>query len=263
MVEERPLGILVAVQEELNPILKLAPLTPRLVEGVLAYTGRIRGRSVVVTKSGIGRRRAGQSADSLIRLFGCQSMLICGFAAGLTIDVKPGDLVLADRVIPGTEAVDDDHTIFADPASLVLPPMPPDIKTHVGAVLTYYRVVTTGAEKRDIASHVRALALDMESAGALEACETNGVKWSVVRAISDGLDDDLPLPFDPFINDRSGEVNRGRVISAVMIQPWKIPAVVRLGRRSTLAARNLAVFVEAYIAQFSVSEPESTRDISQ
>lgn len=257
---ERPLGVLVAVEQEFNPLLKLAPLTPHRVEGVCIWSGLIHGRPVVIAKSGMGRVRAGHAAAVLSRETGLGAMLIGGYAGGLKDDLRPGDLVLADGVILGSP---NNHREWLpshnEIASQVLSGT--GTASHVGRLLTLDKVVGLAKRKRDVArSHPLAIALDMESAGAVEVCESNDVPWTVVRAVSDGLNDDLPFAFDRFTSDESGEVSRSRVAVAAMIQPWKIPALIRLDRRSALAARNLAAFVEAYIIALQPNSNETAAE---
>jgi hypothetical protein len=85
----------------------------------------------------------------------------------------------------------------------------------------------------------------METLGAATAANAAGIPWAAARAITDGLEDDLPISFEQFM-DASGEASRGKIIAHVLTHPWLIPKLIKLGGRASLAARNLADFVEEY-----------------
>lgn len=117
-----------------------------------------------------------------------------------------------------------------------------------GTLLTIDRILTHSDAKRALALRTQAIAVDMETAGAVQAAEAVGVPWLAVRAITDGVADDMPFDFNA-LADADGNVDPRRVIRAALCRPWKIPALLRLGTNSWRAARNLAVFVEALLRQ--------------
>ncbi len=169
-------------------------------------------------------------------------MVVCGFAGGLSENMKPGDLILADKVTDGTEMFLPDAALFLAAQSI----RPSGIKIERGTLVTVDKVATTTAEKRELAARTGAIAVDMETAGAVRVAEARGIPWLSVRAITDGVNDELPLDFNALANP-DGSVNRGRVIRATLAQPHKIPALIRLGQRSSLAANNLAAFLVAFL----------------
>ena len=122
----------------------------------------------------------------------------------------------------------------------------PKVNTQTGTLVTVNKVATTPTEKRELAARTGAIAVDMETAGAVRVAQERGIPWLAVRAITDGVNDELPLDFNALANP-DGSVNRGRVIRATLAQPHKIPALIRLGQRSSLAANNLAAFLVAFL----------------
>ena len=60
------------------------------------------------------------------------------------------------------------------------------------------------------------------------------------------LNEDLPFDFNA-LADAEGNVHRGRIVTKALLNPWKIPALIQLGQRSSLAARNLADFLQAFL----------------
>jgi adenosylhomocysteine nucleosidase len=132
------------------------------------------------------------------------------------------------------------------------------LRVHCGHLVTVPHVVETSERKRLLLQRFPgALALDMESAGAAAVAEVEGVPWLAVRAVTDGVADDLPLVFERYANIH-GETSLPRVIAAVAIRPWKVPALVLLGKRAGLAAGNLAAFVERYLQGVAISDQDSS-----
>lgn len=247
---EPPVGILTAVREELRAIRRrLSGVCVVSCEGFFFHQGVLAGRPVVVGASGMGPERAHRAAATLIEGFGPCCLLIAGFAAGLREEIQLGNVVVASALLDGTTPGRQPERLLPRPVlmaatdAIVLP----DVCLHRGEILTLNAIATASAGKREIAAgNLSAIAADMESAGAAMAAEERGVPWLAVRAVTDALNDDFPLNFQQYIGS-DGEVRRARVMLAVMARPWKIPALARLGRRSSLAARNLAMFVESFV----------------
>lgn len=253
---ERPVGILVAVEEELAAILDRVPQAEkRSVGGIPLYHGYLGGHPVVVAKSGMGRERARAAARLMIQRHSPSCLLVVGFAAALSADIPPGTVIIADSVV-------DDEASFASelmPDSLLIEGLKSIQleQARVGQLITVSQIARTPEQKNAAASRrPNAVALDMESAGAALVAHIAEIPWVVVRAVTDGPTDRLPLPFERFVSRSSGEVNRVRLAGAVLLQPWKLSALLKLGERSKLAAENLAGFLEAYIKTL----PEAKHD---
>jgi adenosylhomocysteine nucleosidase len=195
--------------------------------------------------SGVGAERAASTADDVAVVAAPGDvLLICGFAGGLTSEMKPGSLIVADSVIDhltGQNYKPDSELLYAAESVRLS-----GVSVQRGTLMTGNRVLVTAGEKRQFAEQSGGVAVDMESAGAAQVAQKYGVPWLAVRAITDGVDDDLPLDFNA-LADASGNVHRGRILLATLTHPWKIPALIRLGKRSSLAAENLAAFLEALL----------------
>ena len=214
-------------------------------------TGEIYGRrDITYAISGIGVKNAAKSLEPRFDTdlpIGC--LIVCGFCGGLLETAEPGSLILADKVTTEKETFLPDVTLFAAAETLHLP----DVKVQNGTLVTVDKVVTTAAEKRGLAARTGAIAVDMETAGAVRVAQERGIPWLAVRAITDGLNDELPLDFNALANP-DGSINRGRIIRATLAHPHKIPALIRLGQRSSLAANNLAAFLVAFLQTLPENE---------
>ena len=86
-------------------------------------------------------------------------------------------------------------------------------------------------------------------------------KIVAIRAISDTADEDLPLDFNR-VTDISGDVSIKRILGEVAGAPSSIPALVRFGKRSRIAAESLASFLERYLQALAIeSHSASVRPV--
>jgi adenosylhomocysteine nucleosidase len=124
---------------------------------------------------------------------------------------------------------------------------------QVGVALTVDEVVCSASDKRRLAASaaVNEVAwVDMESAAIAAVCDEMRVPYLIVRAISDRLNEDLPVDFNR-CRDRSGRVSTRRVIQAALLRPRAFKGLIELKRRADLCASNLASFVERLLPPLS------------
>jgi adenosylhomocysteine nucleosidase len=251
---ERPdFLILVAVEEELKAIRKQMPSATRSVAGgISVWHGTLGGVEVVIAKSGMGPDRAANAASILLESLRPEAVLICGFCAGLDAHAVPGDLIVPTVVscigrVSGQSSDEAERYPRLELPSSELIACLPGTSIHWGHLLTAEAIVSTSEEKAVLAASYSAVALDMECGAVAGRADSFGVPWLVVRAVTDGVTDDLPLPLDGLVSPRTGEPSLLRILLHAASHPWKLPALIRLGARSQLAARNLASFVELYV----------------
>lgn len=105
-------------------------------------------------------------------------------------------------------------------------------------------VVTTPTDKLRLAGATRAQLVDMESHAFASCAETAGLRWAIVRGVSDGADETLPAELAGFVDAR-GETSILRVLGAIVRRPSLVPALMRIGRASRVALRNASFTVDA------------------
>jgi nucleoside phosphorylase len=107
------------------------------------------------------------------------------------------------------------------------------------------RVVGRAEEKRHLGEHSDAV--EMESFEVLLESAAYGIPAIAIRAISDTVDDDLPLDMNRIFTDE-GQVSIPRVLGQVALHPTSVPDLVKLGQNSKAAAESLAHFLDKFIA---------------
>ena len=196
------------------------------------FEGEIGGSPAVLAVSGIGEERAYKTAKEILGLFpGARAYVSVGLSASLTHELSPGDIVGAVEIVTASSPL---NTHPCDPGLI---DAVSKIRCRTGKFIAASKTVITSLEKKEIARASGAIALDMESGGAARGSIEAGVPFISIRAISDGLDEDLPVDFNLLM--REGKMCWGRFIVYFMTHPAKIPPLMRLGRNSRLARERL------------------------
>jgi adenosylhomocysteine nucleosidase len=206
------------------------------------YKGDIHGRDVALFVSGIGAARAYETAKSACRALPLTAYISIGLSASLSADLKPGSLVVAES----TASLSDGLVHRSDEKLLMLARKTLGGEASFGSVAVSSSVITYSKNKKEVALSCKALALDMETSGAARACGEEGVPFLAIRAISDALEEDLPVDFNLFVKDG---LDWPRFILHVVTHPGVIPGLIRLGKNSRVAARSLAGAVEKLVLE--------------
>ncbi len=84
------------------------------------------------------------------------------------------------------------------------------------------------------------VSLDMETAAVAEVCESNGVPWSVFRAISDRATDGSVDEEVFHLSHQDGTPNGPAIVRFFLTHPGRIPGMVRMARAAKLATETAA-----------------------
>ena len=200
--------------------------------------GTIDGHEVVVVESGIGKVNAAVVSALLIHRFDCRTIVFSGVAGGLDPTLAIGDIVIADRMVQCDTGllVGDDrvhvyqpgHMPFFNPTDRLGFPANPSLLTRVkerlegttlpvlphialgqgrppsityGAVLTGDQYVNSESTRVHLRDEFDGLAVEMEGGAVAQVCESYGIPWLVIRALSDLAGDDSALDFKAFAED--------------------------------------------------------------
>ena len=175
---------------------------------------------VEIRVTGMGPERAHGTVAGWLRESRPMLVLNAGFAGGLNPALPAGTVLFA------TEHPDWARRLRAAGA------VP-------GRFTTTTRILRTAAEKTELRRDTGADAVDMESEAVASACRAAGVPVAIVRAISDGADDDLPLDFPAFLRE-DGSLDLLGLTGAVWRRPRAWVGLWRLARQSRRAGRALA-----------------------
>lgn len=96
--------------------------------------------------------------------------------------------------------------------------------------------VTHPARKRQMGTAYGAAIVDCESHAFAAAAQAAGLRWAIVRGISDGVNVRLPAHATDWV-DSEGRTRLGGLLLSIARNPAVLPAVIMLGRRTRPALR--------------------------
>lgn len=217
-------GVVIALSEELGTI-----TAKRIAKGNIEYFSD----AIWLVNSGAGAENAKNAAELLIKQ-GANRLISWGCAAGLSKDLKPGDLVLADRCVASDNSILETDERWREYAYSLLADYTPAIL----ALAESDSVISRGEEKLRLGRATQAAALDMESVAVAKVAKSNGMPFLVVRAIVDSQEMDLPAAVRVAV-DEDGHVNLAKLIIHLIMHPYELPALICLGLHFKAAKNTL------------------------
>jgi adenosylhomocysteine nucleosidase len=230
-------GIVAALAAEARA---LGPTKPGL-EAPRSLADRTR-----IAVSGIGFAAAARAARALVDS-GVTALASWGMAGGLDPALNAGTILLPCQVISadGTSLPTAQH--WRERLAAALAARHPIAS---GKLLSSTVALEAITDKAAAFRATGALAVDMESLAVAQVAATHGLPFIAVRVIVDTAHDTLPRAV--IAASRSGQVQIGRLISALALAPGEFSAVIRLAQRYRAASRSLIAVAHAgSLAQFA------------
>ena len=210
------IGIIGAMEEEVAILKeKMTDVTVTKKAGMEFYHGELKGRNVVVVRSGIGKVNAGICTQILADDFHVDAVINTGVAGSLKAEINIGDIVLStDTVHHDMDASEFGHAIgqvprmdtYAFPADEKLRTLAeevcrqvnPEIQVFQGRVVSGDQFVAEKAAKAKIIETTKGYCTEMEGAAIGQAAYLNKIPYLVIRAISDKADDSAHVDYPVF-----------------------------------------------------------------
>ena len=145
------------------------------------YKGNINGVETVVAVAGVGKVNAAVCAQTMILKYSPDIMINVGVAGGLSDEFKIGDIAVADSVV--------EHDMDTSPI----------ITSKRGVIASGDQFISKQEQRDRIKDNFGAIAAEMEGASIGHVCYMNGVPFGVLRAISDGANDDSHMDYPEFV----------------------------------------------------------------
>lgn len=216
-----------------------------------ALVAEFAGAEVAVVLTGVGPKQAALAASAVMRSEH-EPVNICissGLAGGLRPAYPVGHVLAAQSVFSENLRNDSESRLIESSAALISFAAESDAVV-VSRFFTANHAVGSAEEKHLLSA--KADAVEMESFEILREARAEGIPAVAIRAISDTLDEDLPLDMGEILTEE-GHVSIPRVLGQVARHPQSLPGLLRLGQNSKRAAENLAQFLNRYVAKISES----------
>ena len=241
-----PIGIMAAMQEEIDTLLKELPATSEVVnEGRRTYhSGHLWGTPVIMVFSRWGKVAAATTATDLISDFSVSEILFTGVAGAVEPRLRVGDIVVAAQLwqhdmdarplfprheIPllGCSSFASDEKRRNQLLEAATTFLGHDLPTAISAATrATFHIQSPKAIEGDLASGDKFFAhraeradllldlptiaaVDMESAAVAQVCHEYSVPFTVVRTISDAADESATHDFPLFVREVASAYSHG------------------------------------------------------
>lgn len=223
------IAILGALDQEIAILLDSMQEKREVAHGGLTfYTGILKGKEVVIGKSGVGKVNAAYSTAILLAHFSPKQLIFTGVAGGLHPESLPGDLVIGTKLVQTDFGQIDslgfkvspfrklsggryeDLYIHSDPrlvqqaeaaakqvAFVEISNRAP--RVFSGVIATADVFVSNQTTAAQLYTDYEALATEMEGAAVAHLCRTLGVPFVVLRSCSDNANQGARVSFNQFV----------------------------------------------------------------
>lgn len=238
---------------------RLRHRTPLALGGLQGFRAEIAGKQFAVVGHGIGHRRAAETARRAFDLMpGAELVIGTGVVGALSSGLRPGDLVLSERVLTlDADGRIDEQVTVVDEAHLRTVSRSltrAGIAYSTGAILTSHRVLVTGAEKRSAKEVTGAIAVDMETAAIAAEAAAHGLPFVAIRAVLDEVDDEV---VGAAMADEDGNVRPLAATSYLLRNPAAILKLPQMMRNLSRATASIADALSAIAHEGKM--PNATR----
>lgn len=218
------------------------------------YQAEFCGFPITLVQAGIGKN-VSEIIHQLSKYFRIQFMISSGFAGSVNPRIGVGDLIIGKHVLSSFSEVSEgeiriDATLACDASAVELAVKlgsTDSLQWHCGDILSVDKIIRQSSLKKHIGNQTSAIAVDMESFAIAERANAMGIPFVVVRAISDGADEDMEICEN--MVTQGGRVNISATARYLLNKPQRIPYLNRLRKQTRLATNTLSAFFPNFITQ--------------
>lgn len=213
-------ALLGAMQLEVKEFLKNLEGKTETGEGDFRFfRGKLEGRDVLVSKTGVGKALSALTTQKIIDTYSPEAIIFTGLAGSLKEDLEVGDTLFAkdavqwdmDARVVGFKRGKIPYTSYrffpSDPELLnaALSYVPKTGKAHFGRIVTGDSFVRNSHSKeyQFLKEELEGWAVEMEGASVALAAAVNSIPFLLIRIISDKADGQASLSFVKIVNKAS------------------------------------------------------------
>jgi nucleoside phosphorylase len=206
--------------------------------GADVYETQVGDCCVWVSLTGMGSKSFDFKSALCLRSAGLDAIISSGLCGGLNTRFRVGQIIAPKRV--GT---------LQDSTGISTAPSLTDLAERQGAtviemMLSADRIIDSQREKARLSQI--ADAVDMESFHIVHEFSLEAAPVTVIRAISDAANEDLPIDFSKVVTS-TGQLRAAQLIKELVLHPTRIPHLIRFAKQSRGAAKNLVNFLDVFL----------------
>lgn len=184
--------------------------------GIIYYEGTMKGKKIVLCKSGVGKVNASVCTQIMIDRFNVESVIFTGVAGALHPELEIGDIVVSTDsqqhdmdasplgFAKGTIPYSDKSLFEADKKLVELAVKASESlgegKTVVGRVLSGDQFIADRNVVHQLHEVMEGTCTEMEGAAVAQVCYMNQVPFVIIRSMSDKADGSAHVNFGEFTN---------------------------------------------------------------
>ncbi len=240
------IGLIAAMTQESNALLRVIKGRQRVALGASrGHSFLLSGNTCLLVTCGMGSRRAGIAARSLVEMCSPRVLISFGIAGAVEPDLEIGDVILAEAACRLEQGVPGPISALASWSEATREAAAQALAER-GRRLLIGTAVTTGGSQVSgtLLGGLSHPILEMETAGIAQVAAEKGVPLLSLRAISDGPRDPIPFELDE-VMDENANLQFGRLLKAILHNPRVLVNSWRLVRNTSLAANNAALALVA------------------
>lgn len=251
---EQAIGLVAALPQEIRPLLARFSNSRREMLGRFTlYRLTTAPAEILLVETGMGPKNAAEASRLLVDAASPSLLVSFGFAGALAPQFRPGDVVLANRILfhrdrlfsqqPGlTEAL----------AAKVAVILESEAALTAGSIYrgTFITTEQTLSKKEMAARMPKDTAnpvVEMETSAVARVAASEKIPLIGLRVVSDPAEEELLFSLQEICNSRM-RISIPRIVMTMAKKPNIIPQLARLGLYSRKAGENLALAVSAVIA---------------
>lgn len=237
----RPIGLVVAFPQEIKHFLKHLDIDDIVKEnGIKIYETHFSKHNIVIAICGLGKQNARKATNHLMKTYYPQGLISTGFSGALVTGIKPGVVILPERILDLSydETVKKNFQIEQDWWKNQLW----DAMNFSGVLLCTDKIITESQKKLYLGKEYHAVLVDMESAAVAAVAEENRIPFCAIRVITDTANENLPLDFNEFIDDKNN-LMINKILLSILSHPSRIKSLFQILKTSRFAAKHLSGFL--------------------
>jgi adenosylhomocysteine nucleosidase len=234
-----------AMAQETGEVLACLAGTSAATGSCPAWRGECAGGPVTAVCTGVGRDAVNAGLDRALAEAGITAVISAGFAGGLTVDLRAGDIVLGERILG-----DGEHDSFAADDMLLARAARAGEKAGPrvvhGTAVTVPAVAADLAAKLGLRERTGADICEMEDYWAARLAAARGLPFLSVRVVIDEMTTDL--------HDFTGMVSPTgvkplRAARFFLTHPGELAGALRTWRMYRKARASLRHFMQAFLTE--------------
>ncbi len=251
----KTIGLIAAMAVESDALLPYIKGWKKIKLGKLpGICFELAGRNCLLVTSGMGERRAGEAAQSLVENNGVRALITFGIAGAVEKELEIGDVIAAEAVcrldqgLPGSELPGPLQPLAHWTAS-AWQAAEQALAGRGKRLLAGTAVTTPGSQvPASRLSGIKHPILEMETMGIARVAAERNVPLFSIRAVSD--DPNAPIPFDlAEVMDEDANLRASRMLKAILGHPGILLKTGRLLENTRIAADNAAIVLAAVLNQ--------------